>query len=93
MLPPNLDSEFITSQMNMTFQLDGQSVGTYSRLASPTATTWTYNQNVFSTSGLQNAAHTFVISPQGQDGDPSQFPVNPYLYDSSFLVFDYITYE
>ncbi|KIP11545.1 hypothetical protein PHLGIDRAFT_455630 [Phlebiopsis gigantea 11061_1 CR5-6] len=93
LLPPNLDSEFITSQMNMTFVLDGEAVGTYHRIVDPSATTWTYNQNVFSTSGLKNTVHTFAILPQSQYATPSQYPATPYLHDSSFLSFDYITYD
>ena len=31
MLPPNLDSVKITSKMNITFDLDGMTVGSYNR--------------------------------------------------------------
>ena len=86
-LPPNLDAVFITTQMNVTFHLDGEIVGTFYRLA--TTDQWTYNHNVFSKSGLKNTKHTFVISPQGQDGNISQSA----LISSSYIVFDYIAYE
>ena len=91
MLPPNLDYDFITTRMNMTFQLDGETVGSFARNA--TTNDWAYNYPVFNQSGLENVQHTFVISPQGQDGNSSRYNVTPYLFDSSFLPFDYITYE
>ena len=89
MLPPYLQPYNITAAMNVTFQLDGNTVGFYKYSPSTTTEDWTYHQNVFSTSGLKNEEHIFAISPQGQDGDRGA----NYYVDSSFLVFDYITYE
>ena len=43
---------------------------------------WSYNVSVFSKAGFEDREHTLVISPQGQSGG-----------ESSFLAFDYITYE
>ncbi|KIP11543.1 hypothetical protein PHLGIDRAFT_114397 [Phlebiopsis gigantea 11061_1 CR5-6] len=78
MLPPLFQHD-ITSYTNMTFELDGAIVGHYHKEAT---SNWTYNFPVFSKGELENREHTFVISPQGQDGA-----------SASYLVFDYITYE
>lgn len=79
MLPPSF-GHGITSFMNTTFELDGAYVGSMEEIAATNE--WTYNVSVLSKDGLENKEHTLVISPQGQDGKMS-----------SYLVFDYITYE
>lgn len=63
--------------MNMTFTLDGELVGKFERIAD--TDDWTYNSSVFSTSGLENKEHTFVVQPRGD-------------VDTSYIVFDYFTY-
>ncbi|GJE97714.1 hypothetical protein PsYK624_139350 [Phanerochaete sordida] len=76
-LPPDL-GPYITSYMNVSFILDGKTVGTFERSAS--GTDWTYNYPVHSESNLENKQHTFVVQPRAD-------------VDTSYLVFDYFTYE
>ena len=77
MLPPNFGTQ-ATSYTNLTFQLDGQLVGTFQRTAD--VATWTYNYSVYSTSDLESKEHTFVIQPQAG-------------VDSSYVAVDYFVYE
>ena len=77
LLPPDL-GQYITSYMNMTFTLDGQPVGNYQRTTN--TQDWVYNAAVFTSETFASAEHTLVIEPQ-----PGT--------DSSFLAFDYASYE
>ncbi|KIP11544.1 hypothetical protein PHLGIDRAFT_455356 [Phlebiopsis gigantea 11061_1 CR5-6] len=78
-LPPLFNAGYV-SYSNMSFILDGQSFWAFQRTA--VQDQWVYHSPVFNKSGLDNTEHTFVLSPQGQDG-----------LQSSYLVFDYISYE
>ena len=64
--------------MNLTFILDGATVGSYSR--TEVTSGWVYNQSIFTSDQLENRVHTFVVQPLAET-------------DSSFLAFDYFTYE
>lgn len=64
--------------MNMSFMLDGNTVGRFERTSS--GSDWTYNFPVYTASNLENKEHTFVVQPRAD-------------VNTSFLVFDYFTYE
>lgn len=77
LLPPDFGPN-ITSYVNATFHLDGELVGTFDATAA--GTDWSYNQTVLSKDGLENKQHSFVIQPHGD-------------VNSSYIAFDYISYE
>ncbi|GJE97713.1 hypothetical protein PsYK624_139340 [Phanerochaete sordida] len=77
LLPPDL-GPWITSYMNVSFVLDDNTVGKFERIAS--GDDWTYNYPVYSVSNLENRQHTFVVQPRAD-------------VNTSYLVFDYFTYE
>lgn len=64
--------------MNVTFTLDGEAVGSYYR--TEVTPGWVYNQSIFTSDELENQEHALVIQPL------------PGI-NSSFLAFDYFSYE
>ena len=64
---------------NVTFELDGNLVGTYSHIPDPCAEQFEYNITIFSTSGLNNMNHTLTMT----DAQGAQM---------SLLLFDYAKY-
>ncbi|KAH8114733.1 hypothetical protein DFH11DRAFT_184583 [Phellopilus nigrolimitatus] len=71
--------EFATTLTNLSFALDGSSVGTFVH-APTTSTQYEYNVPGYSNASLKNGDHTFVISAVGATND-------------SLVLFDYLVYS
>ena len=80
LLPPYL-GQTITTFMNLTFNIDGNTVGQYTR--DTNTVDWVYNSSVFDSPKLANGLHTLVVQSLPGTG----------LHNSSFLAFDYFQYE
>lgn len=64
--------------MNVTFLLDGITVGSYVR--TDVSSGWLYNQSIFTSNQLSNTEHHIQVKPLAGS-------------NSSFLAFDYFSYE